>query len=435
MIVANVYLWGKRVGAVLWNESRQVADFEFDPASARRGWDIAPLRMPLKEIRRGRIYRFPGLNYETFQGLPGVLADCLPDRYGRQLIDAWLVAQGRDAGSLAPVERLCYLGHRGMGALVFEPASQPTLEDGANPLVVGELVKVARQVLTDKATLHASLTGQPTEALEEIISVGTSAGGARAKAVIAYNPTTGEVCSGQLEAPAGFEHWLLKLDGVTNEALGDPKGFGRIEFAYYKMAQQAGVTMSDCRLLEEGGRAHFMTRRFDRVGGGERLHVQTLCGLAHFDYNRPDLYAYEQAFQVVRELRLPQPATDDLFRRIVFNVVARNQDDHTKNISFLMNPAGEWSLAPAYDVTYSYDPANKWMQQHQLSIRTKRDEFESSDLLTLAKELGIKKAKNVLGEVVEAVSDWLSFAREAKVPEKQIESIARTHRLYLGRKA
>lgn len=431
MIVANVFLWGKRVGAVLWNEDQRVADFEYDPAFVRSGLDIAPLRMPLKESRRGRIFRFPNLNPLTFQGLPGLLADCLPDRYGRQLIAAWLTAQGRDPSSFTPVEHLCYLGHRGMGALVFEPATQPLLEGQATALDVSELVRVARQVLSEKEALHTSLAEEPAQALEEIISVGTSAGGARAKAVIAFNPNTREVRSGQVDAPSGFEHWLLKLDGVTNEALGDPKGFGRIEFAYYQLAQQAGIHMSECQLLEEGGRAHFMTRRFDRVGSQDRLHVQTLCGLAHYDYNRPELYAYEQAFQVIRELRLGQPATDELFRRLLFNVVARNQDDHTKNISFLMDPAGEWTLAPAYDVTYSFDPANKWMHQHQLSIGGKRDGFSTADLLTLGKNLGVRKPQDLLAQVGEAVRNWPQLAHAAHVPETQAASIGQTHRLYL----
>ncbi|UYZ61354.1 type II toxin-antitoxin system HipA family toxin [Hymenobacter latericus] len=431
-ITATVSIWGQRVGAVLWDARRRVGVFEYEPAFARTGVELAPLTMPLPQRRQKGIFIFPTLNRDTYQGLPGLLADSLPDRYGRQLIDAWLASKGRDAASFTPVEHLCYLGHRGMGALVYEPALQPALEKGMS-LEVGELVKFARQVLTNREGLHTSLATNAAEGLAEIISVGTSAGGARAKAVIAYNAGTQEVRSGQVDAPDGFEHWLLKLDGVTNASLGDPAGYGRIEYAYYLMAQQAGLHMTPCRLLEENGRAHFMTRRFDRVDGSKRLHMQTLCGLAHFDYNQPGAYTYEQAFQVILKLRLPHPAVEELYRRMVFNVVARNQDDHTKNISFLMNPEGKWSLSPAYDVTHSYNPTGEWSSQHQMSIAGKVDDFTEDDFLQLAKNVLVKKPREIIQQVVEAVANWPKFAAEAGVPEKQQQAIAKTHRLQLFR--
>jgi serine/threonine-protein kinase HipA len=430
LITATVSIWDKPVGAVLWDEKRRLGVFEYEPSFVRTGLELAPIEMRLPVGRNSRQFSFATLNRETYQGLPGLLADSLPDRYGRQLIDAWLASKGRDSASFTPVEHLCYLGHRGMGALVYEPASQPALEKGAS-LEVGELVKFARQVLTNREGLHTSLGSNAAQGLAEIISVGTSAGGARAKAVIAYNATTQEVRSGQVDAPAGFEHWLLKLDGVTNASLGDPAGYGRIEYAYHLMARQAGLQMTDCRLLEENGRAHFMTRRFDRVNGSQRLHMQTLCGLAHFDYNKPGLYTYEQAFQVLLKLRLPHPAVEELYRRLVFNVVARNQDDHTKNISFLMNPVGEWGLSPAYDVTYSYNPSGEWSRHHQMSLAGKVDDFTQDDFLQLAKQVLVKKPREIIQQVVEAVAGWPGFAAKAEVPKNQLQAIAKTHRLQL----
>ena len=430
LITAKVSIWGQPVGVVLWDEKRRIGIFEYEPSFVRTGLELAPIIMPLPAGRKSRKFDFGTLNRETYQGLPGLLADSLPDRYGRQLIDAWLASKGRDAASFTPVEHLCYLGHRGMGALVYEPASQPALEKGAS-LEVGALVKFARQVLTNKESLHTSLGTNAAEGLAEIISVGTSAGGARAKAVIAYNATTKDVRSGQVDAPEGFEHWLLKLDGVTNASLGDPVGYGRIEYAYHLMARQAGLQMTQCQLLEENGRAHFMTRRFDRVDGRQRLHMQTLCGLAHFDYNKPGIYTYEQAFQVLLKLRLPHPAVEELYRRLVFNVVARNQDDHTKNISFLMNPAGEWSLSPAYDVTYSYNPTGQWSSQHQMTLAGKVDDFTVDDFLQLAKNVQVKKPREIIQRAVDAVASWPTFAAEAEVPRKQQQAITKTHRLQL----
>ncbi len=429
--VARITLWNLAVGAVLWDEKRGVAAFEFESDFVRSGLDLAPIQMPMAGMARGaRIFSFPSLAKETFKGLPGMLADSLPDRFGNALIDNWLARQGRNPASVNPVERLCYTGKRGMGALEFEPAQHPSAKEVSSPLEIADLVRLAKEALTQRRGLRSNVKKRRAADLADIIKVGTSAGGARAKAIIAYNEKTGAVRSGQVDAPKGFAHWLIKFDGVTTAALGDPKGFGRIEFAYHNMAVAAGMIMMPCRLLEEHGRAHFMTQRFDRIGN-EKLHMQTLCALAHFDYNDPNAYAYEQAFQVMREMRLPYPDAKQLYTRMVFNVIARNQDDHTKNISFLMDRQGAWSLSPAYDVTHAHDPANKWMSRHQLSVNGKRDAFTRADLLAVAKEMNIKKPGEIIEAVVAAVADWPKYAKQAGVEKGQIATIGKQIRVKL----
>jgi serine/threonine-protein kinase HipA len=425
MVIARVNIWNQFVGAVLWDETTGTSTFEFDEPFIRSGLDLSPIRMPLTELQRGsRIFSFPSLPKQTYHGLPGLLADSLPDRFGNELIDAWLARQGRAPESMNPIERLCYMGKRGMGALEYEPVIQEQ-DKGTVPLEIDELVKLAREAMEVKKSLSVNMDKK--DGLLDIIRVGTSAGGARAKAVIAYNPATKEIRSGQLEVPEGFAHWLLKLDGVTNNELGDPKGYGRIEYAYYRMAVSCGIEMSESQLLEEHGRAHFMTRRFDRLPDNQKLHMQTLCGLAHYDYNQPTTYSYEQAFQVMRDLRLDHTDAEQLYRRMVFNLLARNQDDHTKNISFLMDREGNWKLSPAYDVTYAFNPANIWLAQHQLSINGKRTDVQQSDLLKVAKEISLKKANAVIEQVTGAVANWPAFAEGAGMPESQMEAIRRVH--------
>jgi serine/threonine-protein kinase HipA len=375
MIVAKVNLWGQLVGAVAWLEDEGYASFEFDPAFLKQGLDLAPVTMPIvKSVQESKIYDFRFLSTQTYYGLPGLLADSLPDNFGNTLIDIWLATQGRSADSMNPVEKLCYVGNRGMGALEFEPMIKRG-KNTAQPLEIEELVRLAKEALQQKEGLNADLMNNPAKAIQEILLVGTSAGGARAKAIIAYNEKTGEVVSGQVTAPTGFSHWLLKLDGVTNEMLGDPAGYGRIEFAYYKMAVDCGINMMESVLKTEGGRAHFMTRRYDRIENNQKLHMQTLCGLCHFDFNIPGAYSYEQAFQASRQMKLAYSDAEQLFIRMVFNVISRNMDDHTKNISFLMDNKGNWSLAPAYDLSYAYNPASKWLRMHQMSINGKREEM------------------------------------------------------------
>jgi len=429
-MIAEVQLWGRTIGAVSLEEGREVAAFQYDPAFAASGIELSPLMMPLSE----RVYEFPALPRNTFHGLPGMLADSLPDKFGNALIDAWLATQGRTAATFSAVERLCYTGARGMGALEFAPVIGPKPRK-ASKIEVAALVRLAGEVLTHRGDLqgHFHEAGK-AKALRDILGVGTSAGGARAKAVIAWNRKTNEVRSGQVAAGEGFDYWLLKFDGVAgnkDKELEDPKGYGAIEFAYHLMAKTAGVTMSECRLLEENGRRHFMTRRFDRLAGGEKLHMQSLCALAHFDFNQAGAYAYEQALLTIRQLKLPMAAVEEQFRRMVFNLVARNQDDHVKNIAFLMNKQGEWSLAPAFDVTYSYNPSGSWTATHQMTLNGKRDGFTLADFEAGAKAALMKRgrAATIIAEVTSAVRRWPEFAAEAKLSDGWRDKIQEIHRL------
>jgi serine/threonine-protein kinase HipA len=419
--VANIKLWGDFVGAVLWDEATQTASFEYDRAFAAKKLDLSPLQMP---TATPRIYSFSGLSRETFLGLPGLLADSLPDAYGRAMLDRWLAFNGRTVAN--PVEQLCYQADRSMGALEFEPA-QRIAENDTEQIEISSLIDVARQVLERKKELHVNL--EDKSSISTIISVGTSAGGARAKAVVAFNEHTGDVRSGQIAAPEGYGHWLLKLDGVTNNALGDPKFYGLVEYAYYLLAKQAGIEMMESRILEEGGRSHFMTRRFDRVGSNEKLHTQTLCGLAHFDYRMLRAYSYEQLFEVMRRLKLPYNQQEQMYRRMVFNVVARNQDDHTKNTSFIMNRRGQWSLSPAYDVSWAYNPSGEWTSRHQMSVNNKWDDISRKDLLEFARRCDISKPLPIIEQVVEAVSRWSEIAGELSIPVSQIDTICKMLRL------
>ena len=422
MVVAEVILWGIRVGAVAWNEVENHGVFEFEPDFLKQELDVAPLKMPLNEARKGnRIFQFPSLNPETFQGLPGMLADSLPDKFGNRLIEEWLARKGRTAQSMNPIEKLCYIGSRGMGALEFKPAIA-RYNEPSEPLQVNELVRLASDILHHRNSLETNLENPENNGIEDIIRVGTSAGGARAKAVIAYNPQTGDVRSGQAQHSKGFDYWLIKFDGVSNDLLGDPQGYGRIEYAYHLMALACGINMTESQLLEEGSRAHFMTKRFDRVGT-EKLHMQTLCGIAHFDYNMPNVYSYEQAFQVMRQLRLPYPDAEELFRRMVFNVICFNCDDHTKNISFLMDKNGDWRLSPAYDVTYAYNPENRWLKQHQMAVNGKRENIYRADLLKVASEMNVKKPLEIISAVQNAANNWNEFASQAGIPASQAVSI------------
>ena len=413
-------LWGERIGAVAWDERRQTAVFRYDETFAQRGIELSPLMMP---VGQKGVFEFPDLDRHTFNGLPGLLADSLPDDFGRALLDRWLASVGKTMAN--PIERLCYQGKRSMGALEFVPAYASYLEQ-SEKIEIDSLIAVANEVLQSKGAFQTNLNDDRKEAIANIIRVGTSAGGQRAKAVIAYNDTTGEVRSGQLSAPEGFDYWLLKLDGVTNKELGDPQHFGEIEYIHYLLAKEAGINMTECRLLRENGRAHFMTRRFDRENG-EKIHMQTLCGLAHYDFRRLRMYSYEQVFQVMRRLRLPYADAEEFFRRMVFNVVARNQDDHTKNISFLMDKTGTWRLSPAYDMSWAYNPSGEWTSAHQMSINNKYDAITREDLLKVAYEMNIKKATKIIDQVVDAVSHWPTLAKtRSDIPQPTIDYIEST---------
>lgn len=429
MTLAEVKLWGKTIGAVSWNEEAGLANFEYDPEFKESGIEVAPLTMPLSD----QIYSFPALPRETFYGLPGLLADSLPDDFGNALINVWLAKEGREPGGFNPVERLCYTGDRGMGALEYVPSEGPS-GTKADQIDVRALVELASEILTRRNNLQGSFSPVDREdSLQEILRVGTSAGGARAKAIIAWNPETNEVRSGQVKAGSGFSYWLLKFDGVSgnkDKELEDPAGYGLIEYAYYKMALAAGIEMKECRLLEESGRNHFMTRRFDRTDRGQKIHMQSFCAMEHFDFKKAGAYSYEQALRTIRKLEMPMESVEEQFRRMAFNIVGRNQDDHVKNIAFLMDQSGTWSLSPAFDMTYSYNPSGEWTSNHQMSLNGKRDRFDVEDFKACAKTASMKRgrAEEILKEVQDAVLKWKSFAKEAGVPDEIAKSIAKAHR-------
>ncbi len=433
MTVAGVNLWGRRIGAVSV-EGGGIPLFQYTPQFARSGIEVAPQRMPL----RTEPYDFPALlRLDAFHGLPGLLADSLPDRWGTTLVDAWLRSQGRPPDSFDVVERLCYVGTRGMGALEFEPALEPAAPSGRD-LRVDLLVELANEALSERAEFVAELAAQPEEEeMRAILSIGTSAGGARPKAVIAYNERTGQVRSGQVDAGSGFSYWLLKFDGVRDSGdhgLRDPQGWCAVEYAYWRMATAARIEMTESRLLEEHGRRHFLTRRFDRPDGVGKLHVQTIAALEHVDYNEPGLYSYEQAIALLRRLGLGTPEAEQLYRRMVFNVVARNQDDHVKNTAFIMDRSGAWTLSPAYDLTWAYGPGNRWLNAHQMTINGKRDDFVAEDLLAAARLAGLKRGAGpaILREVVDVVADWPRIADEVGVDPALRDAARASHRLGLG---
>ncbi|NNE42024.1 MAG: type II toxin-antitoxin system HipA family toxin [Marinicaulis sp.] len=429
MTDARVILWGRDIGAVSWLEDREIGVFQYAPEFVSSGIEPAPLMMPLQEAP----YEFQGLPRGAFKGLPGLLADSLPDKYGNALINAWLASQGRTPESFNPVERLCYIGKRGMGALEFQPSILGS-ENKSAKLEIAALVDLANKVLDERTSLAGKFSGDDdARVIEDIIRVGTSAGGARAKAILAWNESTGEFRSGQIPKDEGFSYWLMKFDGVAgnkDKELADPQGYGLIEYAYYLMAADAGIDMMDCRLHKEGGRAHFMTKRFDRTDSGEKLHMQSLAAMMHFDFNQPDAYSYEQALLTIRRAGMPMVDSEQQFRRAAFNVIARNHDDHVKNIAYLMNKAGDWRLSPAFDVAYSYNPSGDWTSRHQMSVNGKRDEFDIDDLLALARSGGIKpaKARDIAQEVDASVSKWRDFAAEASMDEVTIKKISATHR-------
>jgi serine/threonine-protein kinase HipA len=429
MNTAYVKIWGELVGAVAWNESTGIATFEYDSDFKNLGWDLAPLQMPVNGASKR--FSFPALrkksdsSLDTFKGLPGLLADVLPDRYGNELINAWLARQGRVPESMNPVEMLCFIGSRGVGALEFEPAITKD-QSKSFDVELESLVEAAASLLSKKQAFSTQLNSKQDEAIREILKIGTSVGGARPKAVIAYNEVTGEVKSGQTKAPNGFEHWLIKLDGVSDVQLGATKGYGRVEMAYYQMAIDCGVFMMPSRLLEENGRAHFMTKRFDREGAEEKHHIQTFCAMKHFDFNQVDSFSYEQLFQTMRELKLTYPEAEQMFRRMVFNVVARNCDDHTKNFSFRLKKGGKWELAPAYDLCHAYKPNHKWVSRHALSINGKRENILRSDLLEVGKSIRFKKCNDAIDEICAVVSRWNDYADACQVNRELKQQIGNT---------
>ena len=418
--VIEVRLWDQRVGAVAPDPQAGCYAFEYDPTWRRQGIELAPLTMPTDAA--APVFLFPNLPRNSFHGLPGLLADALPDAFGNALIDAWMAQHGVAPDAITALDRLAYMGRRGMGALEFRPA-RGSHSESAEPLQMKSLVEAARQVL------HGDLSddAHAQAALANIIRVGTSAGGARAKAVVAWNPQTEELRSGQFDAAPGFEHWLLKFDGVGKDMeLGTGADYSRIEYAYHRMALAAGIAMEPCRLLHENDRAHFMTRRFDR-DGNRKHHVQSLCAIQHLDYNQRATHAYEQLFLVATQLRLGDDALTEIFRRMAFNVMARNCDDHTKNHAFRLKQGGQWELAPAFDVTHAYNPNGEWTYQHLMSVNGQFDGITRDDLMAVAKRFGVLRARDALAQVRESVARWMEFAGEAGLPETEAKAVARDH--------
>jgi len=429
MTVAQVMLWGSSIGAVSWDERAGLAHFEYEPGFIRSGIELAPLTMPLSK----QIYSFPALPRKTFHGLPGLLADSLPDDFGNALINVWLANQGRSPETFNPVERLCYIGTRGMGALEYLP-SQGRFTGKSESVDLQALIELASKILSNRNSLQGSFGADFREdSLQEILRVGTSAGGARAKAIVAWNPETDEVRSGQVAAGEGFSYWLLKFDGVSgnrDKELEDPAGYGVIEYAYYLMARKANIDMQESRLLQENGRRHFMTRRFDRTVAGEKIHMQSLCAMEHFDFNQAGAHSYEQALRTIRRLGMSMSVIEEQFRRMAFNIISRNQDDHVKNIAFLMDRSGSWSLSPAFDVTYSYNPQGNWTNRHQMSLNGKRDGFTMEDFRACAKNASMKRgrAEDIVRQVQAAVLQWRHFAEESGLPLEIANGIARAQR-------
>lgn len=426
MNVAIVKIWGQQVGAVAWDDQTGLASFEYDTTFKNLNWELSPLKMPINSGRG--VFSFPELKqgkndlYDTFKGLPGLLADVLPDRYGNELINLWLAQQGRPLNSMNPVEMLCFIGTRGMGAMEFEPANF-NVNKSSFSIEMDSLVDIAKKMLSQKVSFQTNLKKYNEQAIMQIITIGTSAGGARPKAVIAYNEKSGEVRSGQTIAPKGFEHWLLKLDGVSDVQLGASDGYGRVEMAYYNMAISCGIDMMPSMLFEENGRAHFMTKRFDREQGDIKHHMQTLCAINHFDYNSVTSFSYEQLFQTMRELSLSYADAEQMFRRMVFNVISRNCDDHTKNFAFRLKKEGKWELAPAYDLCHAYRPNHQWVSQHALSINGKRKDINKSDLLVIGNSIHCKRAAEIVDEIESIVMNWDRFASEVGVSKELIEAI------------
>ena len=432
--VIQIYLWGKFVGAMSWDNERGYADFQFDEHFRRSALNVAPLMMPLAKTRG--VVSFPThARTKCFNGLPGLIADALPDKFGTQLITEWFAQQGKTENMITPLDRLCYVGKRAMGALEFVPAAHVEGVNESTEIYIRELMALSDAIFKERSKFQEMIR-QNDKSILDILKVGTSAGGAKPKAIIAYNENTGEVRSGQVPAPDGFSYWLLKFDGGTysehHEITDNPQGIGNIEYAYYKMATACGINMSECRLLSEGECNHFMTRRFDRTVSGDKIHMQTVAGIAHMD--RDVRHSYEELFGVLRRLGLNYKDFEQLYRRMVFNVVARNHDDHTKNFSFLMDKSGQWSFAPAYDLCYSYNPAGRWTSHHQLSLNSKTEDFTQKDLLAVAQNTGIRDAKNIIDEVCTAVANWPHVAKDCGVRDEHIKAIDNTLLLEVGYK-
>ncbi len=413
----SVKLWGQRVCAIAVDANGQL-NTQFDPRFLESNLDIAPISLPIGDLRQNpsQIKRFNDLPERTYRGLPAFLVDSLPDDFGNALVNQYMASKGILPRDITVLDRLAYTGKRAMGAFEFEPATKDIVKN-KTALEMSSLVEMARRALS------GNLEDSPEQSLQDLLSVGTSAGGARAKAVIAWNPKTNEVFGGQFDAPPGSEHWLLKFDGVGEDAeLGLSEGYGKVEYAYYLMAKAAGIDMTESTLFEEGGRSHFMTKRFDR-DGNRKIFYQSLCGLMEMDFRQKGVHDYQQYLRAINALSLGHEALSQAFRRIAFNIMARNCDDHTKNFGFLMGADGTWKLAPAYDVMYAYNPKGEWTYQHLCGINGKFDGHTRVDLLALAKQFDIKKSELILDEVKNAVSSWKSFAKQTEVSDELMDEV------------
>ncbi|MBO7060707.1 MAG: type II toxin-antitoxin system HipA family toxin [Fibrobacter sp.] len=422
MIPVEVKLWGTTIGALTQEDGDDFAFFEYNPDFVRSGIEPAPVTMP---VRAGTIYRFPDLSPATFHKLPGLFADSIPDKFGNKIIDQWLVQNGREPKSFTALERLCYTGSRGMGALEFFPATGPDSVK-SEPIEIERLRALAANILDQRKKVKVKL--REKDAFEQIVRVGSSAGGARAKVLIAYDDSTGNVLSGQVRAPEGYGYWLLKFDDIENnrdKENADPAGFGALEYTYSQIAKEAGIQMTECRLLEDGEHRHFITRRFDRTENGGKLHYQSLAAIAHYDFNIAGAYSYEQAFAVARQIGLATADIEQMYRRAVFNICARNQDDHTKNIGFLMDKRGNWMLAPAFDVTYAYNPAGRWTGTHQMTFNGKREKFTLDDFKEVAKSAGLVQGryKRILEQVQDSLASFKKRAKANDVPKKLVQEV------------
>ncbi len=447
--LAEIKLWGKLVGALVYDPASQISTFEYSPKWIQRGVEIAPINMPLPSTKASRKYQFQNLNPITYHGLPALFADTLPDDFGNAVINAWLAKNGRDSASFTALERLLYIGKRGMGALEFEPALAKTSTPNQQ-LELDSLIQMAQNILDQRGHLQKPLAKavnnkdhESDDAMSALFQVGTSAGGARAKALVAINKERTELRSGQVDAPAGFEHYLLKFDGVEehktdSEVFGDPQGFGRMEYAYYLMAKDAGINISHSELLIDGKRAHFITQRFERGSANNnshrnhKKHYISLCALDHADYKQPVAYSYEQLLSVARQLRLPREDAIEIYRRMVFNVIARNHDDHTKNTGFILdNPKATWRLSPAFDLAYSYKKDSPWVNAHQMSINGKRDNFSRNDLFAVSELIGNfkKESRVIFDEVMAVVKKWQGYAEQAGVFAQLTQEIKANLRL------
>lgn len=423
-LIVNVKLWEKNVGALMWDKNKNVASFQYDDKFIRSNLNISPIVMPLNKSSKDQVYQFLGNRNDCFKGLPGLIADSLPDKYGTQIINEWFASQGLVNERITPLDQLCYIGKRGMGALEFEPDKSIKGLDTSSLLHMEELTKLADSIFKDRNSFQEKLIQQDKNILD-IIKVGTSAGGAKPKAIIALNENTGEIRSGQVKAPEGFTYWLLKFDGTSysehDNNMKNPKGIGNIEYTYYRMAIDADINMMYSRLLTEGDSHHFMTKRYDRLDNGDKIHVQTLAALTHM--NRDSRHSYEEAFASMRTLKLSYQQFEEFYRRMVFNVISRNHDDHTKNHCFLMNKEGEWALSPAYDLCYSYTPGGQWTDTHQMSLNGKVDKFTFSDLEKVGTLVGINKPNEIIEKTVDIVSKWKEYAKDNGVRESHIKQI------------